>query len=263
MMSASQTLHLALPQFQAFSILLVRIAGIVSVFPILNTRTIPMPVKTGLVAMLGLVLAPIIRLPSLPNDPVLVIAGIGSEFLIGLTIGLAVRLLFSGFQVAGDMIGTQMGFSAIQMFDPMSHQNTPIIAQFQLTLGSLVFLSLNAHLLVVHAIGMSYEYVPPFGASLSDGIAQDIIHLAQNMLGVALKLAAPVFATLLIVNTVLAILGRAVPQMNVFVTSFPITIGAGFLAMSLAMPFTLLLFEKEVETLVETILGLLKALGHG
>jgi hypothetical protein len=170
-MSAAQTLHLALPQFQAFSILLVRIAGIVSVFPILNTRTIPMPVKTGLVATLGLVLAPIIHLPSLPTDPALVIAGIGSEFLIGLTIGLAVRLLFSGFQVAGDMIGTQMGFSAIQMFDPMSHQNTPIIAQFQLTLGSLVFLSLNAHLLVVHAIGMSYEYVPPFGASLSDGIA--------------------------------------------------------------------------------------------
>jgi flagellar biosynthetic protein FliR len=91
------------------------------------------------------------------------------NFLIGLTIGLAVRLLFSGFQVAGDMIGTQMGFSAIQMIDPMSHQNAPIIAQFQLTLGSLVFLSLNAHLLVVHAIGMSYEFVPPFGAKLIRG----------------------------------------------------------------------------------------------
>ncbi len=262
-MSVAQTLHLALPQFQAFSILLVRIAGIVSVFPILNTRTIPMPVKTGLVTMLGLVLTPIIQLPSLPTDPVIVIAGIGSEFLIGLTIGLAVRLLFAGFQVAGDMIGTQMGFGAIQMFDPMSHQNAPLIAQFQLTLGSLVFLSLNAHLLVVHAIGMSYEFVPPFGAKLSEGIAEGILHLAQNMLGVALKLAAPVFATLLIVNTVLAILGRAVPQMNVFVTSFPITIGSGLLAMSLAMPFTLSLFEKEFLTLVDTILGLLKALGHG
>ncbi len=262
-MNAAQTLHFALPQFQAFSVLLVRIAGIISVFPILNTRTIPMPVKAGLVTMLGLVLAPIIQLPRLPADPVLAVAGIGSEFLIGLTIGLAVRLLFSGFQVAGDMIGTQMGFSAIQMIDPMSHQNAPIIAQFQLTLGSLVFLSLNAHLLVVHAIGMSYEFVPPFGAKLSEGIALDIIHLAQNMLRVALKMSAPVFATLVIVNTVLAIMGRAVPQMNVFVQSFPVTIGAGLLAMSLAVPFTLSLFEREFETLVETILGLLKALGHG
>ena len=262
-MNAAHTLHLALPQFQAFSILLVRIAGIVSVFPILNTRTIPMPVKAGLVTMLGLVLAPIIQLPNMPADPVLAVAGIGSEFLIGLTIGLAVRLLLSGVQVAGDMIGTQMGFSAIQMIDPMSHQNAPIIAQFQLTLGSLVFLSMNAHLLVVHAIGMSYEFVPPFGAKLSDSIAMDIIHLAQHMLRVALKMSAPVFATLLIVNTVLAIMGRAVPQMNVFVQSFPITIGAGLLALSLALPFTLGLFEKEFEVLVETILSLLKALGHG
>ena len=262
-MSTANTIHLALPQFQAFSILLVRIAGIVSVFPILNSRTIPMPVKTGLVTMLGLVLTPIIHLPSLPADPALVIAGIGSEFLIGLTIGLAVRLLFSGFQVAGELVGTQMGFGAIQMFDPMSHQNAPIIAQFRLTLGSLVFLSLNAHLMVVHAIGMSYEFVPPFAAKLSDSIAQDIIQLTQNMLRVALKLAAPVFATLLVVNTVLAVLGRAVPQMNVFVMSFPLTIGAGLLAMSLAMPFTLSLFAKEFETLVDTILGLLKALGHG
>ena len=56
-MNAAHTLHLALPQFQSFSILLVRIAGIISVFPILNTLTIPMPVKAGLVTMLGLVLA--------------------------------------------------------------------------------------------------------------------------------------------------------------------------------------------------------------
>lgn len=98
-MSTANSIHLALPQFQAFSILLVRIAGIVSVFPILNSRTIPMPVKTGLVTMLGLVLTPIIHLPSLPTDPTLVIAGIGSEFLIGLTIGLAVRLLFQDFKL--------------------------------------------------------------------------------------------------------------------------------------------------------------------
>jgi flagellar biosynthesis protein FliR len=145
----------------------------------------------------------------------------------------------------------------------MSHQNAPLIAQFQLVLGSLVFLSINAHLLVVHAIGMSFELVPPFGAKLSDHIARDIIQLAQNMLGVALKLAAPMFATLLIVNTILAILGRAVPQMNIFALSFPITIGAGLVAMSLAMPFTLSLFEKEFITLAETILALLKALGRG
>ncbi|WHZ21666.1 MAG: Flagellar biosynthesis protein FliR [Nitrospira sp.] len=262
-MNAAQTLHLALPHFQSFSIVLVRIAGIISVFPILNTRTIPTPLKAGLVTMLGLVLTPVIRLPSLPTDSAMVAAGMGNELLIGLTIGLAVRLLFSGFQMAGELIGTQMGFSAVQLFDPTTHQNAPLIAQFQLTLGSLVFLSLNAHLLVVHAIGMSYEFVPPFAATLSDNLADDIIRLAQNMLVVALKLAAPVFATLLIVNAILSILGRAVTQMNVFVLSFPITIAAGFLAMGLALPLTLSLFEQEFLALVEHMLALLKVLGHG
>lgn len=262
-MNAVQTLHLAIPHFQSFSILLVRIAGIISVFPILNTRTIPAPLKAGLVTMLGLVLTPIIQLPNLPTDPATVVAGIGNEFLIGLTIGLAVRLLFSGFQIAGELIGSQMGFSAVQLLDPTTHQNAPLISQFQLTLGSLVFLSLNAHVLVVHAIGMSYEFVPPFGASLSESIVRDVIQLAQNMLGVALKIAAPVFATLLVVNTILSILGRAVTQMNVFVLSFPVTIAAGLIVMGLAMPFTLSLFEQEFITLADTILALLKALGHG
>ncbi|MCC2641821.1 MAG: fliR [Nitrospira sp.] len=262
-MNAAQTLHLAIPQFQSFSILLVRIAGIISVFPILNTKAIPAPLKAGLVTMLGLVLTPIIQLPALPTDPATVVAGVGNEFLIGLTIGLAVRLLFSGFQIAGELIGSQMGFSAVQLLDPTTHQNAPLISQFQLTLGSLVFLSLNAHVLVVHAIGMSYEFVPPFGARLSESIVMDVIQLAQNMLGVALKIAAPVFATLLIVNTILSILGRAVTQMNVFVLSFPVTIAGGLIAMGLAMPFTLSLFEREFITLADTILGLLKALGHG
>lgn len=262
-MNAAQTLHLAIPQFQSFSILLVRIAGIISVFPILNTKAIPATLKAGLVTMLGLALAPVVQLPKLPTDAATVVAGVGNEFLIGLTIGLAVRLLFSGFQIAGELIGSQMGFSAVQLLDPTTHQNAPLVSQFQLTLGSLVFLSLNAHVLVVHAIGMSYEFVPPFGARLSESIVRDIIQLAQNMLGVALKIAAPVFATLLIVNTILSILGRAVTQMNVFVLSFPVTIAAGLIAMGLAMPFTLSLFEQEFITLADTILALLRALGHG
>ena len=258
-----QALHIAIPQFQSFSVLLLRVAGIVSVFPILNTKTVPMPVKAGLVTMLGLVLAPVIRLPAFPEDPLFLVAGVGSEFVVGLTIGLAVRLLFAGFQVAGELVGSQMGFSVVQLLDPSTHQNNPLISQFQMTLGSLVFLSLNAHVLVVHAIGISYDLVPPFGAHFSESIARDIVQLAQNMLGVALKLAAPVFATLLVVNTILSVLGRAVAQMNVFALSFPLTISAGLFAMGLALPYTMSLFEQEFMTLVDTMLGLMSVLGHG
>lgn len=262
-MQLGQTVQWVLPHFQAYSVLLVRIAGLLSVFPILNSRSIPLLVKTALVTSLGLVLAPVVALPKIPDDPAVITAGMVSEFLIGLVIGLAVRLLFSGFEVAGELVGSQMGFSVVQLLDPATHHQTPLIGQFHTIVASLIFLSVNAHLIFVHAIGMSYELVPPFGASLSDELALDVVRLAQNMLLIALKLAAPVFCTILIVNVSMAMLGRAVTQMNVFVLSFPITIGAGLFVMGLALPYSLQLFEAQFLTLAETIFGLLQRLNHG
>ena len=262
-MQLGQTLHWALPHFQAYTVLLVRIAGLVSAFPILNSRSIPMTVKTALVAVLGLALAPVVPLPALPDSAALITAGIVGEFLIGMVIGLAVRLLFSSFEVAGELVGSQMGFSMVQLLDPSAHHQTPLMGQFHLITASLLFLSVNAHLMIVRAIGASYDLVPPFGASLSHDLAIDVIRLAQDMLLVALKLAAPVFSTILIVNVSMAMLGRAVAQMNVFVLSFPLTIGAGLFVMGLALPYSLNLFEGEFVKLIETIFGLLQRLGRG
>jgi flagellar biosynthetic protein FliR len=250
-MQVGQTLHWAVPHFQAYTVLLVRIAGLVSAFPILNSRSIPMTVKTALVAVLGLALAPVVPLPPLPDDAAMIAAG------------LTVRLLFSGFEVAGELVGSQMGFSMVQMLDPSAHHQTPLMGQFHLITASLLFLSVNAHLMIVRAIGVSYDLVPPFGASLSHDLAIDVIRLAQDMLLVALKLAAPVFSTILIVNVSMAMLGRAVVQMNVFVLSFPLTIGAGLFVMGLALPYSLNLFEGEFVKLIESIVGLLQRLGRG
>ena len=156
-----------------------------------------------------------------------------------------------------------MGFSMVQLLDPSAHHQTPLMGQFHLITASLLFLSVNAHLMIVRAIGASYDLVPPFGASLSHDLAIDVIRLAQDMLLVALKLAAPVFSTILIVNVSMAMLGRAVAQMNVFVLSFPLTIGAGLFVMGLALPYSLNLFEGEFVKLMESIFGLLQRLGRG
>ena len=113
------------------------------------------------------------------------------------------------------------------------------------------------------AVGSVVKLVPPFGASLSQDLATNVIQLSQDMLVVALKLAAPVFCTILIVNASMAMLGRAVAQMNVFVLSFPITIGAGLFVMGLALPYSLHLFESEFLKLMDVMFGLLQRLGHG
>lgn len=262
-MAFTQPIHILLPEFQAFLVLISRIGGLLAAIPVLSGRAVPMKVKVGLILSLGLLLAPMLHLPSVPYDPLILAAGMVSEMTIGLAIGLAVRLFFSALEVAGELIGIQMGFGVVQLFDPATSRQTPIIGRFFTLLASLVFLSLNGHMLFVATILSSYEAIPAFGASLSGGVGDDVLRLSQNMFVLGLKLAAPVLVVIFVINILLAMLGRAVSQINVFVLSFPVTIAGGLAVMALSMPFAIGLLTRELEQLQFTIQGLLKALGHG
>ena len=262
-MSTAPSLHLLLPEFQSFLVLVSRIGGIVAAFPMLGGRTVPAQIKIALVVMLGIVLSPLIRLPPLSRDAIEMTAGLASELLIGLVIGLAVRLLFGALEVAGDLLGTQIGFGAVQLLDPMTAQQSTVISEYFRIIASLVFLSVNAHMVVVAAIVSSYDAIPPFGATLSPAIGEEVIQLSQHMFLVALQLSAPVLVAMILINVLLAMLGRAVAQINVFVLSFPITIAGGLLVLGLALSYTVSLLEQEFLGLHDTIERLLRILGHG
>lgn len=262
-MSTTPALHLLLPEFQSFLVLVSRIGGIVAAFPMLSGRAVPAKIKIALIVMLGIALAPLIRLPPLSQDAFEMTAGLASELLIGLIIGLAVRLLFGALEVAGDLLGTQIGFGAVQLVDPLTAQQSSLISEYFRIIATLVFLSVNAHMVVVAAIISSYDAIPPFGARLSPALGEEVLQLAQHMFIVAIKLSAPVLVAMILINVLLAMLGRAVSQINVFVLSFPLTIAGGLLVLGLALPYTVSLFELEFIGLHDTIERLLRILGHG
>lgn len=262
-MGLTQNIHILLPQVQAFLVLVSRIGGLLAALPVFSGRTIPVKVKLGLVLVLSLMLAPVIPLPPLSQDPMVMVGGLFSELMIGMTIGLAVRLMFGALEVAGELLGIQMGFGAVHLFDPTTSHQTPMVSQFFTMLASLIFLSLNAHLLAMATIIHSYEAIPAFGAHLSSHLGEEILLLSQQMFTIGLKLSAPVLITILLINVLLALLGRAVPQVNVFILSFPITIAGGVLVLSLGMPFTVSLIGSQFEQLQLTIDALLRSLGRG
>lgn len=262
-MALTQTFQAVLPELQAFLVLISRIGGLVAALPVLSGRAVPVKVKAALILSLGVLLAPLIRLPVVPYDPVALTAGLVGEMTIGLTIGLAVRMFFSALEIAGEMIGVQMGFGVVQLFDPTTALHTSIIGQYFTLLASLIFLSLNGHMLLVATILSSYEAIPVFGASVPAGIADDVLRLSKHMFIVAMKLAAPVLVFILLINILLAFLGRAVAQINVFVLSFPVTIAGGLAVLGLSTPFIVNFLVSEIERLELTIHQLLSALGHG
>ncbi len=164
-MALTQTIQILLPEFQGFLVLISRIGGLLAALPVLSGRAVPAKVKVALVLALGVLLAPLVPLPAVPYDPVVLAAGLVSEMVIGLAIGLAVRLFFGALELAGELIGVQMGFGVVQLFDPATAEQTPIIGQYFTLLATLIFLSLNGHLLLVATILSSYESIPAFGAS--------------------------------------------------------------------------------------------------
>src|SRR6185436_7317749 len=259
-MNMAPALHLVLPEFQSFLVLVSRIGGIVAAFPMLGGRTVPHQIKIALVVMLGIALSPLIRLPQLSQDVFEMTAGLASELLIGLVIGLAVRLVFGALEIAGELLGVQMGFGAVQLLDPMTAQHSSVMSEYFRIVAMLVFLSLNAHMVVVAAIVSSYETIPPFGARISSALGEEVLQLSQHMFVVALQLSAPVLVVMILINISLAMLGRAVVQINVFVLSFPITILGGLLVLGLALPYTVSLFEREFIGLHDTIERLMRIL---
>ncbi len=259
----NQLITIALPPLGAYLVLLVRVGGILAGIPLLGSRSVPMQIKAALVVVLALALLPLVDPVPLPQDPLILAGGLFSEFLIGMVLGLAIRLVFAGIELAGELMGTQMGLGVVQLFDPTASQPVPIISQYQTLLASMIFLAINAHFMVVEAIAASYQAIPSFGANLSGALTDDVLHLSRNVFILALKVAAPVMATILLINLLLAVLGRAVSQINVFLLSFPITISAGFLILGLSLPFTAEVYRSEFIRLEENLDLLLRQLGHG
>lgn len=259
----THALHIALPQFQGLLVILVRLGGIVAAMPILGGRSMPAQIKVGFVLALGLALLPVVKVTALPDDPLRLTVGLGAEFLVGLVLGIGLRLLFTSIDLAGDLMSMQMGLGVVRMMDPTTSNQVPLISHLQILLGSLIFLSLNAHLFVVQAVASSFDLVAPFGAGLSQNLVEDVIRLSQGMFLTALKLAAPVMVTMLLINLGMAVIGRTVAQMNIFMLSHPVTIVGGLLVIGAALPFTVSLYESEIFKLEDVLHGLLGMLAHG
>jgi flagellar biosynthetic protein FliR len=223
----------------AFIMVLIRVSAMIMMVPALGEATIPASVKWGLSLLITLVLFPAVK-SSIP--PLLVLGGvemvlaIAGEMLIGILIGFAARLVFAGIQLAGELMGFQMGFSVASVIDPTSNMQVSIITEFQYLVSLLLFMTINAHHLFISAIADSYQAVPPLGVHFSEALLKALIQLSRDIFVIAIKISAPVAAVLLFTNVAMGLVARTVPQMNVFMVSFPLQIAVGLLFIGLAAP---------------------------
>ncbi len=216
---------------------LARVAALIGTAPILGNIGVPMRVKALLAIAVTIALAPLAEAPP-AVDPW---SGAGlailmQQMLIGAAMGMAIRLVFSMVDVAGEIAALQMGLGFATFFDPQHGAHTPVIAQFLGLLGSLIFLGMNGHLMMLATLAESFRLLPPGAPLPQAGTWLSLVHWGGSIFASGLMLALPVIAALLITNVALGILTRAAPQLNLFAVGFPVTILVGLLALAFSLP---------------------------
>ena len=251
---------LSVENAQAFVLVLLRVSAIITTIPVFSERSVPTQVKAGLSIILAVVIFPVVvsRFPAVSTMPLLqLIFGMIGEVMIGIIIGFGARLVFAGIQMAGNIIGFQMGFAIVNIIDPMTSAQVSIIAELKYLIAMLIFLSINAHHFFFLAITQSYDWVAPFGFHFSGSLMQYIFELSRDLFVIALKIGAPLMAVMLFTNVGLGVVARTVPQMNIFIVGFPLQISIGLIFLGLTAPlFTRIVqglmnsFESKIATLL-------------
>jgi flagellar biosynthetic protein FliR len=224
---------------EAFILVFLRVSAMIVTIPVISDASVPVQIKAALSILISLIIFPLV-LPNIPepaNYQVLILMyRMAGEVMIGLIIGFAARFVFAGIQMAGDMIGFQMGLSVANVIDPMTNQQVSTIAELQYLIAMLVFLAVDAHHFFFSAIIQSYSVLNPLTFHFSGQLMQSIFEFSQEMFVIAVKLGAPLMAVMLFTNVGLGIIARTVPQMNIFIVGFPLQISIGLIFLGLSAP---------------------------
>ena len=223
-----------------------RVSGFMLAIPVFGTRVVSPRIRIGLTALIALVIAPM--LPAVPRVDLLSVRSYvmaAEQLLIGVSMAFMMQILFQIFILAGQMIAMQMGLGFASMVDPSNGIFVAIISQFYLTLTTLVFLSMNGHLVAIEILVESF-YVMPVSTQWQLGGFFDVATAGSWMFASALFVALPAVAAILVVNFAFGVMTRAAPQMNIISIGFPFTMMIGLFVMWVSLSGFLPQYERLV-----------------
>lgn len=191
----------------------VRLSGLMLFAPFFGSVVIPPRVKAILVLSLTLLLLPTVgkSIGSYPLTqwPMLIFM----EFLIGIGMGIATNVVFEAVQLAGQVLGIQMGYSLINILDPQTQVDTTVVALFYQSIVMLLFLRMDVHYWLLRAIANSFLYLPLGTTHLSGLFTMAVVQIGGDIFGLGVQIAAPVLSATLVADIVLGLLGKASPQL--------------------------------------------------
>ncbi|MEW6695587.1 fliR: flagellar biosynthetic protein FliR [Tepidimonas thermarum] len=214
-----------------------RILGVFAAAPLFSARSVPMRTRIGLAFVLAVCVQPALPAPitvSLNSPQAL--GTLVQQLAIGLSIGLAARIVFAAIEMAGEIVGLQMGLNFAGFFDPSTGSQASTVGRFYGNTTMLLFLVFNGHLLLIQAVAASFATFPVGDDTWAALRQMRLFELGAVVFAHGLWIALPLVAVLLFVNVVLGIISRIAPQMNVFAIGFPLTLSVGLVGIAASLP---------------------------
>lgn len=228
-------------------LVLTRVTGLLAAFPVLGAEQLPLQLRAALAAILATIIVPVVPVPpTLPTGVPALIALMAAELAVGLLLGTVVAWIIEAVAFAGALMDTQMGFSFVQFLDPSTNQTTSVSGSFLVQTASVLIFVTGLHHQMILALVDSYRVAP-----MGQGVplqAMGLVLLLGQLLAKGFQLAFPVLAVLFLVDLVLGISGKFMPQLQLLQLSFPLKIALGMIILGLLLrelaPWLVPLFER-------------------
>jgi flagellar biosynthetic protein FliR len=212
---------------------LIRILALAFSAPLLSQ--LPLRIRVALALVLASLAAAAAGAPPPALEaPQAVLAGL-REAAIGFALGLLLRLIFAAAQIAGDVIGMQMGLGFAYFVDPQGSGQSPVVGSLYAVLAGMLFFALDIHLLVIGGLIESFQSFPA-GALGAQPQWHTVAAAGGEMFRLALSISLPTLTGLLLANMALGMLSRSAPQLNLFAVGFPAMLVVGFLLLGPTLP---------------------------
>ena len=250
---------------EAFGLYLARTGALVLAAPLLGTGSSFSGYKIGLVFTVAMVLFTATGQPLEPLSggvaPFQYVALVLREVVVGIFLAFVLHAVMVAVRVASDLIGHEMAFNISNVLDPVQGVNMPLIARVYETIFLLALLAVNGHHWLLRALAGSYERAPVGQLGLDEGIGGAALTLFAQMFAAGVTFAAPIMVLLTLVSSLIGLLSRAVPQLNMIEFGFNLRIVVGLGAMFLFAPVLTPALEHLLEELMSGLEGGLSMLG--
>ena len=218
----------SLDQFMYYVCILIRISGFVYTAPFFSMNNVPRKVKTGFSMALALIIFNVIPYEPLEYNTVIDFGIIVvKEVLAGVLMGFFANIAFRILSFAGHLIDIEIGFSMAQEYDPVTSANVTVSANLYSYAVTLMLLVTYMHHHILQAFVDAYRLIPVGGVDINVSIYALMTEYMTDYFIIAFRIVLPLFAVILVINVVLAILAKVAPQMNMFVIGMQLKVITG------------------------------------